>query len=210
MADRELRRMSRTELIEIIYALQQNERSLRAEIDSLTIEVRDRMIRKEEAGSIAEAALSLNQIFESAQAAADQYVEAIKVNDGESVARAAGILADAEEQAKKIRTAAKQEAKDIVDSARDEAKKILVLFGSEEEVFDRSESEEKVPKQGALKEESFERDESKEEMVGRAESEEKILNQNESEEAISDREDSEEAGLGKEKDEQKRDSDAFS
>ncbi len=83
MADKELRRMNRTELIEIIYALQQNEQKLREENDKMTAELEDRKIRMDESGSIAEAALSLNHIFEDAQAAADQYLLSLQRGEEE-------------------------------------------------------------------------------------------------------------------------------
>ena len=65
MAEKELRRMSRPELIEIIYALKSNEEC-------------NRTIQISEAGFIAEAALQLNDIFSTAQAAADDYLTSIK------------------------------------------------------------------------------------------------------------------------------------
>lgn len=74
MAERELRRMNRMELIEIIYALKQHEE----ELDNLRQQLADRTLRLEQVGSIAEAALSLNRVFEAAQAAADQYLESVK------------------------------------------------------------------------------------------------------------------------------------
>lgn len=78
MADKELRGMNRTELIEIIYALQQEERTLRAENEQLHRQLEDRTLRMEKAGSIAEAALSLNHIFEDAEAATRQYLDSLK------------------------------------------------------------------------------------------------------------------------------------
>ena len=71
MAERELRRMNRMELIEIIYALKQHEEELERQNAKRTL-------RLEQVGSIAEAALSLNRVFEAAQAAADQYLESVK------------------------------------------------------------------------------------------------------------------------------------
>lgn len=79
MAEKELRKMSRTELIEIIYALQQNEKTLREENKELCRQLEDKTIRIENAGSIAEAALSLNRIFEDAQAAAQQYLDSVRM-----------------------------------------------------------------------------------------------------------------------------------
>jgi len=70
MADRELRRMHRAELIEIIYALKQSEDQLKAQNAALTAQLQDRQLRLEKAGSIAQAALELNNVFAAAQAAA--------------------------------------------------------------------------------------------------------------------------------------------
>ncbi len=78
MAEKELRKMSRTELIEIIYALQQNEKQLKNEIESLRKSLNEKTIIIENSGSIAEAALKLNHIFEDAQAAAEQYIQSIQ------------------------------------------------------------------------------------------------------------------------------------
>lgn len=80
MAERELRRMNRMELIEIIYALKQHEEELERQNANLRQQLADRTLRLEQVGSIAEAeaALSLNRVFEAAQAAADQYLESVK------------------------------------------------------------------------------------------------------------------------------------
>ena len=76
MAERELRRMNRMELIEIIYALKQHEEELEQQNAKLRRQLADRTLRL--VGSIAEAALSMNRVFEAAQAAADQYLESVK------------------------------------------------------------------------------------------------------------------------------------
>ncbi|MCD8022015.1 MAG: hypothetical protein LUF30_03245 [Lachnospiraceae bacterium] len=78
MAEQVLRRMKRTELIEIIYALQQNDKMLQQENEELHRQLNDKQIRIDQSGSIAEAALSLNHIFEDAEAAAQQYLESIR------------------------------------------------------------------------------------------------------------------------------------
>ena len=68
MADRELRHMRRTELVEIIFALKQSEDQLKAENADLTAKLEQRQIHLDSAGSIAQAALELNHVFEAAQA----------------------------------------------------------------------------------------------------------------------------------------------
>ncbi|MCD7884322.1 MAG: hypothetical protein LUI87_11570 [Lachnospiraceae bacterium] len=82
MAEKELRRMNRTELIEIIYALQQNGMTLQQENEELRRQLEEKTIRMEKAGSIAEAALSLNHIFEDAEAAAQQYLDSVRAACG--------------------------------------------------------------------------------------------------------------------------------
>lgn len=76
--DKELRRMSRGDLIDIIYQYQRREQELEAENAKLHRQLNDRDIKIQKAGSIAEAAVSLNQVFEAAQAAADQYLEVLR------------------------------------------------------------------------------------------------------------------------------------
>ncbi len=105
--------MNRTELIEIIYALQQNEKSLRAENEALTRRLEDRNIRIEQAGSIAEAALSLNHIFEDAQNAAEQYRFSLQSAYGQ----ADEIVEQARSEAEQILTQARTEAGGILSAA---------------------------------------------------------------------------------------------
>ncbi len=107
MADKELRRMNRMELIEIIYALQQNERQLREENEELRRQLDDKLLRLDSAGSIAEAALGLNYIFEDAEAAAQQYLVSLQnANEG-----ASKILDDAQRESDTILSAAKEQAR---------------------------------------------------------------------------------------------------
>ena len=96
MPDRELRRMSRTELVEIIYALKQSEDQLKAENAALTSQLQERQLHIENAGSIAQAALELNRVFEAAQAAADDYTASVRAK---ADAEAAQIIARAKAEA---------------------------------------------------------------------------------------------------------------
>lgn len=67
------------DLIDIIYQYQRREQHLEAENAKLRRLLNERDIKIQNAGSIAEAALSLNQVFETAQAAADQYLEVLRL-----------------------------------------------------------------------------------------------------------------------------------
>lgn len=78
MTDKELRRLKRSELLEILYEQEKEIAELRKKLNRATRKLEDRRILIEESGSIAEAALRLNEVFKAAQAAADQYLENIR------------------------------------------------------------------------------------------------------------------------------------
>ena len=78
MDDKEFRKLRREDLIEIIYQYQRREQRLTQENEMLRSQIQDRNIRIRNAGSIAEAALALNGVFEAAQKAADQYLNSLK------------------------------------------------------------------------------------------------------------------------------------
>ena len=78
MTEKELLKLKRSEMLEIMLAQSQEIDSLRKERDELKKKLADRRIRIEKAGSLAEASLRLTNIFEEAQKAADLYVENVK------------------------------------------------------------------------------------------------------------------------------------
>lgn len=98
MPAKELRKMNRGELIDIIYALQEKEHKLQEENDKLQHQLREQDIKIAEAGSIAEAVVGLSGIFEIAQATADQYLDAVRAASVERDAHAIRMLKDAPQQ----------------------------------------------------------------------------------------------------------------
>ena len=90
MEHRQLKRLSKLELLNILIslraehdALEAENEQLKARIEELTKEFSSQKAIIKEAGTLAEAALELNHIFEVAQAAADEYVELVKVQSHE-------------------------------------------------------------------------------------------------------------------------------
>lgn len=113
MTDKELRRLSRAELIEILYALQKQNEQLTEQNRQLAGQLEDRRLRMREAGSIAEAALQLNGVFEAAQAAADQY----RLCAQEALSAAEQRLAEAERDADAIVQQAEARAQRLIADA---------------------------------------------------------------------------------------------
>lgn len=73
-----LRKLNKLQLLELLAQQEKELASLRAALAERDEELERRTLMLEEAGSIAEAALKLNGVFEAAQRAADQYLENIR------------------------------------------------------------------------------------------------------------------------------------
>lgn len=73
--DKELKRMSRKDLLEILISQMEENERLNAELEELRELVNVRKIVAGSTGTLAEAALKLNGVFEAADAAARQYLE---------------------------------------------------------------------------------------------------------------------------------------
>ena len=79
MREKEMRKLSRADLLELLLQERKENEELRAEVKRLQEQLDDRILKGKKAGSIAEAALQLNGVFEAAQNAAYQYLENIRV-----------------------------------------------------------------------------------------------------------------------------------
>jgi len=86
-AQRDLRKLTRQELLELLLEQGKELDKLRNELKIAKDELADRKIKMREAGSIAEAAMELSGIFEAAQNAADLYLENIRQDYSRSVTR---------------------------------------------------------------------------------------------------------------------------
>ena len=99
MVSKELRKLSRRELIDIIYQMKKNEQQMLEQITALQDALQEKQIRISVAGSIAEAALSVTNIFSTAQMAADLYLQEISRMKEETAAEIQRILEDARRKA---------------------------------------------------------------------------------------------------------------
>ena len=116
MTDKEFKRLSRAQLIEIIYQLQLQIDKLNEEKQALENELEDKRLRLQSAGNIAEAALEINDCFRSAQNAAEQYLNEIKAIREETDTERQRILKEAKAEAEAIISDAKNKQGDY-DSA---------------------------------------------------------------------------------------------
>lgn len=86
MTDKQLHKLSRRELLEMLLEQSKEIDRLETQVQKLENALSDRDIELEKAGSIAEASLKLNGVFEAAQRAADQYLANIRRLNAETEA----------------------------------------------------------------------------------------------------------------------------
>lgn len=108
MTDKEFKQLSRAQLIEIIYQLQLQLDGLTERNQALEDALADKRLRISNAGNLAEAALEINDCFRSAQNAAEQYLNEIKLMREETEAERQRILAQARAEAEEIIAGAKK------------------------------------------------------------------------------------------------------
>ncbi len=113
MTEKELKRLGRRDLIEIIASMKKTEVELRDLLVKADQKLADRNIRIDNAGSIAEAAMTLSGVLEAAQAAADTYVQSVRFANSDIEER----RAQAEQERERILEDARREAKRLMDDA---------------------------------------------------------------------------------------------
>ena len=102
MINKELKHLSRRELVDIIYQLKKNEQGLQEEIESLKNELQDKRIRIATAGSLADAAISVTNMLSAAQTTADIYLREISCMKTETEKECEKKIEDANHKAKEI------------------------------------------------------------------------------------------------------------
>lgn len=148
MTDKELKKLNRGELLQMLLEQSRELDKAQERIRELEEKLQGRALELEEAGSIAEAALRIHGVFESAQKAADQYLENVRLRgasvearcqekEAETEQRCRQMLKDAETACAKSKAEAEnywQESRAKIEAvlAQHEALKALLLGGSRE------------------------------------------------------------------------------
>ena len=149
MTDKELKRLSRGELLEMLIQQSKELERLRKQLDAAQTALQNREITINKAGSIAEAALQLNGVFTAAQDACQQYMENIchlsqnqericAQRDAESQAEAKRIVEEARKESEALEHETRMMCAEMVTKAKaesqaywDEVSRRLVAFSTE-------------------------------------------------------------------------------
>ena len=124
MTDKELHRLRRDDLLQILINQQRQIDELNAQLQSEQEALNNRNIAIQESGTLAEALVKLNSVCEAAQGAADEYQRQMRE-------RADALLADAEKRSEEAGRAAER----TLAEARAEAERIVAQAKREAGTF---------------------------------------------------------------------------
>ncbi len=103
MTEKELKRLSRAELLELLLLQTRETERLQGKLKQLEEAVTKRKLKVQEAGDLAHAVLAVNGVMETAQRAANQYLENIE----------------------DMRNRTRQQCEEIIEKAKAEAERII-------------------------------------------------------------------------------------
>lgn len=106
MKDKQLKKLSRQELLELLLEQTRTVEKLEAELAEKNAALENKRIITESSGSLAEAVIGLNGVMEAAQKAAEQYLENMELMKKET-----------EDECKELLEKARAEAERIVSEA---------------------------------------------------------------------------------------------
>lgn len=131
MTEKELKRLSRSELLELLLLQTRETERLQNLLTQAEAELAERKLRIAKAGNLAEAVLELNGVMQSAQDAARQYLESMAAMEEETKQKCEAIQAEAQEAARKrldeaeaVVEVTKARCTEMVAEAREEAARI--------------------------------------------------------------------------------------
>ena len=110
MTDKELSRLTRMELLELLVAQSRETEELREKLRETEEKLASRNLRVESAGSIARAALEVNGVYAGAEEAARQYLENIRRLNAETEEECAQMLQETKRRCQAMVREAEQDA----------------------------------------------------------------------------------------------------
>lgn len=119
MTDKELKRLNRAELLELLLEQMRENERLKAENAGQAAELEERRLKMDRCGTLAEAALQLNSVFANADAAAAQYLENIREASDRADSACGTLIAEAKARAGRIVEEAKERAAAIETEAEE-------------------------------------------------------------------------------------------
>ena len=125
MTDRELRKLKRRDLLQLLLESEKENRRLTAELDELRAALEKQELVLEEVGSIAEASLQLSNVFGEAQKAADNYLENVRRVCADRDQKSRELAATRIERSRRMLEETERRCRSMEQEARAQAKLLL-------------------------------------------------------------------------------------
>lgn len=125
MTEKELKKLSRIDLLEMLLEQSKEVERLNTELEEAQKKLEDRSIQLDEAGSIAEAALRLNGIFDIAQIAANQYLDNLQTLSGRTDEICERKMEKCEQEIQEKLKTAEEKAEQLISEAEEKAERLV-------------------------------------------------------------------------------------
>ncbi len=134
MTERELKKLNKNQLLELLKEQTERANRLEMEFEEVKRKLQERKLIENNAGSIAEAALKLNGVFEAAQAAADQYLDNIERISGQQALATKRIEEEAQAKADAMLVETEKRCR---EREEEEKKKIEEIANQLKQMYDQ-------------------------------------------------------------------------
>lgn len=121
----EMKKLKRIDLLDMLIEQGKENERLQLELEEALDKLEQREIKINEAGSIAEASLSLSGVFEAAQEAAKKYLENIERLSGEQEKICAQIQVESERKADQLLLETREKCQLLEDETREKCEKMV-------------------------------------------------------------------------------------
>ena len=108
MKDKELKRLNRAQLLELLLEQTREMERLQAALDKAQSLLSERHLKVQAAGDLAHAVLAVNNVMETAQQAAQQYIDSIAAMEAETKEKCQELIRQAQEEAQRIKSEVKE------------------------------------------------------------------------------------------------------
>jgi hypothetical protein len=136
MTERELRKLSRSDLLELLLAQRKENEQLRCVLDETQAQLADRMLKIDNAGSLAEASLQLSGIFTAAQNSCQCYIDNIKFLNERQTMLCQQMEQETREKCDRMVAEAEQKAQQYWENCSDKIKNLIDSYDGLQQVMD--------------------------------------------------------------------------
>lgn len=136
MTERELRRLSRADLLELLLAQRRENEQLRCILDQTQAQLADRTIKIDKAGSLAEASLQLSGIFTAAEDSCRYYMDNIRLLSERQSQVCQQMERETKEKCERMVAEAELKTQQCWDNCAEKIKQLVDSFEGLQQVMD--------------------------------------------------------------------------